>query len=208
MQSELQGWALRWFALRPTGKGVGALGQLRRQAGSDVRVRHTAESLSQDPIVSGIRRLFRECGCDPTRYRPSSEALIRRILKGDELPVIHPLVDLNNILSVQLAVPCCVIDAATVSPPLSLRAGRAGETMQSLRGLFPLEAKPLLEDRLGPFGTPITDSERVRVTNSTTELWLVMYLPGMDLGSKADRILREFLTAAPVAELLNPNAPF
>jgi len=114
---------------------------------------------------------------DPTRYRPSSEALLRRLLKGEELPAIHPLVDVNNCLSVTLAIPSCVMAEGTVEAPIRLRRGGEGERMDSLRGDFDLAGKPLLSDARGPFGTPITDSRRVAVGESTSTAWIVAYLP-------------------------------
>ncbi len=99
------------------------------------------------------------------------------MLKGSPPPPIHPLVDFNNLLSVRLLLPCCLIEPGAVEPPFRLRRGRPGEAMDSMCGPFSLEGKPVLEDRRGPFGTPITDSERVRVTPGTGEAWLVVYAP-------------------------------
>ena len=98
-----------------------------------------AQLSAEDPTVAAIRKLFRAAGCDPTRYRPSSEALLRRVLKGEELAAIQPLVDLNNALSIGLAVPSCIMAADSVEPPLVLRAGAPGETFESLRGPFSLD---------------------------------------------------------------------
>jgi DNA/RNA-binding domain of Phe-tRNA-synthetase-like protein len=135
------------------------------------------EALAAVPVVAAVRRLFREAGTDPTRYRPSSEALLRRVLKGEELPAIHPLVDANNCLSVARVVPCCVMAAGSVAGAMRLRRGEAGERMDSLRGPFELQGKPLLEDAAGPFGTPITDSRRVAVQAETARALMVAYLP-------------------------------
>ena len=110
-----------------------------------------------------MRKLFRAAGCDPTRYRPASEALLRRLVKGAELPPIHPLVDVNNCLSAELAVPCCVMKEGSLGTSLVFRSGAAGESYESLRGPFNAEAKPLLVDEIGPIDTPITGSERVKV---------------------------------------------
>jgi DNA/RNA-binding domain of Phe-tRNA-synthetase-like protein len=82
----------------------------------------------------------------------------------------------------------------------TLRAGREGETMASLRGLFALHGKPLLADAAGPFGTPITGSERVRVGSATRRAWLVAYLPaGVVEETCAAGALTALLAAAPVA---------
>lgn len=174
---ELDGWELFWAHLELSPTAGDAARELLAQTAARARERLELATLSKHPTVQAVRRLFRAAGCDPTRYRPSSEALLRRVLKGDELPAIHPLVDLNNALSVELAVPSCVMAEGSITPPVVLRAGRAGETYLSLRGPFNLEGKPLLADVEGPFGTPISDSERVRVSAETRRAWLVAYLP-------------------------------
>jgi DNA/RNA-binding domain of Phe-tRNA-synthetase-like protein len=124
-----------------------------------------------------MRKLFRTAGCDPTRYRPASEALLRRLVKGTDLPTIHPLVDVNNCLSASLAAPCCVMAEGTLGTSFVFRTGREGESYESLRGPFSLENKPLLVDDLGPVDTPITGGVRVKVTVDTDRAWLVAYLP-------------------------------
>jgi DNA/RNA-binding domain of Phe-tRNA-synthetase-like protein len=201
---ELAGWELFWVRLEAAPGGAEqdeALAALRRRAGERARANWgSAEKLAGDPTVSALRSLFRAAGCDPTRYRPSSEALLRRLLKGEELPAIHPLVDLNNALSVALAVPCCIVAEGTVEPPVTLRAGRPGESYESLRGPFNLEGKPLLADVQGPFGTPITDSQRVKVTGDARGAWVVAYLPaGVLRSDRAAKVLGDLLAAAPVA---------
>jgi DNA/RNA-binding domain of Phe-tRNA-synthetase-like protein len=174
---QLEGWELFWADLE-LGDAQGAdTAELRREAGERARASHAIDRLADHATASAVRRLFRRAGCDPTRYRPSSEALLRRVLKGGELPAIHPFVDVNNCLSVELVVPACVADVERVAAPFALRAGRAGESMVSMRGPFELEGKPLLADQQGPFGTPITDSERVKVRSTTRRVWLVAYLP-------------------------------
>jgi len=174
---ELPGWRLVWFRLASLAESSDAAAAARAAVAAAARARFAGGNLVDLPVVAEVRRLFREAGTDPTRYRPSSEALLRRVLKGEELPVIHPLVDLNNCVSVALAVPSCVMAEGSVTPPIRLRSGQPGERMDSLRGDFDLAGKPLLEDVRGPFGTPITDSHRVAVGESTREAWMVVYLP-------------------------------
>jgi DNA/RNA-binding domain of Phe-tRNA-synthetase-like protein len=202
MRYELEGWNLLWFRLLPTGEGIPDLERLREESASEARELYSGTPAGEIPVASAIRRLFRAAGTDPTRYRPSSEALLRRVLKGEPLPSIHPLVDLNNLLSLRLLVPCCVVESRSVSSPFTLRAGAAEESMESMRGPFNLESKPLLEDREGPFGTPITDSERVKIRPDTGEAWLVAYLPSeMEMEDRALAVMEELLEKAPVAEL-------
>jgi DNA/RNA-binding domain of Phe-tRNA-synthetase-like protein len=161
------------------------------------------ETLSTHAPVAALRRLFREAGSDPSRYRPSSEALLRRLLKGEDVPTIHPLVDLNNCLSAGLAVPCCVMAEETVTPPFVFRTGQPGESYHSLRGPLALEGKPLLVDAQGPCDTPISGNQRVKVTPETQRAWLVAYLPaGVVEPERVETLLRELLQKAPVARVL------
>ena len=185
------------------GEAVLGLEAAAREVARRARSEIEPGALSAHPTIAALRKLFREAGCDPTRYRPSSEPLLRRLLKGEEIPSIHPLVDLNNCLSASLAVPCCVMAEETLRPPFVFRAGRAGESYESLRGPFNLEGKPLLVDAEGPCDAPISGNQRVKVTAETRRVWLVAYLPeGVVPLSAAEAKLRELLESAPVARLL------
>jgi DNA/RNA-binding domain of Phe-tRNA-synthetase-like protein len=200
---QLDGWFLYTVELERTGDESAELARLRADVARRARERYDIKTLAADPTVAALRRLFKAAGCDPTRYRPSSEALLRRLLKGDELPKIHPLVDINNCLSAELAVPCCVMAAGTIEPPLVYRPGAEGESYQSLRGPFRLEGKPLLCDRAGPLDCPITGNERVKVTEDTRRAWLVSYMPAETRTPDAARVsLEQLAAAAPVFRIV------
>lgn len=193
---QLPGWDLFWSRLEAGEDDGDAREAMHRKVAEEAREQWRGVPVAQDPVVAAVRKRFREAGCDPTRYRPSSEALLRRLLKEEELPRIHPRVDVNNFLSVRLMVPCCVLAEGSFAPPLTLRAGAEDEAMESLRGPFSLAGKPLLEDSQGPFGTPITDGVRVKVQPETTAVWLVAYLPQELLvpeqaAAELDAILRQ-----------------
>ena len=174
---ELDGWDLFW-AFLAVGEDRSGLADLRTRVVSGVREKFSEPAaIAAHPPVAAMRKLFRAAGCDPTRYRPASEALLRRLVKGAELPAIHPMVDVNNCLSAELAVPCCVMKEGSLGTSLAFRPGAAGESYESLRGPFNAEAKPLLVDEIGPIDTPITGSERVKVQSDTEKAWLVAYLP-------------------------------
>jgi DNA/RNA-binding domain of Phe-tRNA-synthetase-like protein len=174
---ELEGWELFW-AFLSIGDDQSGLADLRTRVVANVRQRISdTAAISSQPAVAAMRKLFRAAGCDPTRYRPASEALLRRLVKGAELPSIHPLVDVNNCLSAELAVPCCVMKEGSLGNSLVFRSGHEGESYDSLRGPFNAAAKPLLVDEIGPIDTPITGSERVKVQADTERAWLVAYLP-------------------------------
>ncbi len=199
---DLKGWEIFFARLEGRDDAEGELAALRTRIAKRARERHQLPALASHPTIAALRRLFRAAGCDPTRYRPSSEALLRRLLKGHELPTIQPLVDVNNCLSAELAVPCCVMAEGTFSAPLVLRAGRTGEAYESLRGPFKLEGKPLLVDGDGPVDTPITGSQRVKVQQESRTAWLAAYLPaGVVSLDEAGEVLRDLLERAPVADI-------
>jgi DNA/RNA-binding domain of Phe-tRNA-synthetase-like protein len=179
---QLDGWRLFWARLEFSDASETALAALRSQVAETARGRfNDTAAISGDPVVAVLRALFRAAGCDPTRHRPASEALLRRLVKGAELPAIHPLVDLNNCLSAELAVPCCVMVDGSFGGKLTWRSGMAGESYQSLRGPFSLEGKPVLFDEEGPLDTPITGNVRVKVEPDTRAAWLVAYMPASKL---------------------------
>ena len=192
---QLEGWRLFWAQLRVEEVNSSNLAARRRQIAESARSRFPdTASISGDPVVAALRTLFRAAGCDPTRYRPASEALLRRLVKGGELPEIFPLVDLNNCLSAELAVPCCVMVEGSFSEPMTWRSGVEGESYESLRGPFNLEKKPVLFDEDGPLDTPITGNVRVKVEPDTERAWLVAYMPAAELataeaGAVLDRLV-------------------
>ncbi|MBI2215411.1 MAG: hypothetical protein HYU52_17310 [Acidobacteria bacterium] len=201
-EHRLEGWALLWADLEPIASDETRLTALCAAVTDDARARLTIETLSSDPTAGGIRKLFRTAGTDPTRYRPSNEALLRRLLKGEEMPRISPIVDINNCLSASLAVPVCVMDVAHLAPPFHFRVGAAGESYESLRGPFNLEGKPLLVDALGPADTPITGGVRVKVRDDSARAWLVAYMPrGTGVEDVVGATLVDLLARAPVAKL-------
>jgi DNA/RNA-binding domain of Phe-tRNA-synthetase-like protein len=194
---------LFWAELLPAVGPPAALADLRRDVAQRARAAHTVERLAAHPTIAAVRKLFRAAGCDPTRYRPSAEALLRRVLKAEDLPALGPAVDINNCLSVELLVPACVMDRARLHPPFTLRRGQPGESMPSMRGPFDLCAKPVLADAEGPFGTPITDSERVKVTPTTTATWLVAYLPrGQVTPDEARACLAALVARSPLVQIV------
>lgn len=198
----LPGWRLFWADLELLPGGREELTRLRIDVAARARTSYSLDTLSQHPTVASIRKLFRQAGCDPTRYRPSNEALLRRLLKGEEMPAISPLVDLNNCLSAELAVPVCVMDVRAIEGPFVFRAGAPGESYESLRGPFNLEGKPLLVDAKGPADTPITGGVRVKARDDTTRAWLVAYMPLETTTDDCGRQALESLTGeAPVARI-------
>ena len=128
------------------------------------------EPLGEIPTVKKIRAIFHRAGLDPTRYRPSSESLLRRAVKGKGLYFINSVVDLVNYFSLKMLCPMGLYDAARIKPPITWRVGQEGESYEGIgRDRLNLAHFPLLVDQEGPFGSPISDSMRTRVTEDMHE---------------------------------------
>lgn len=128
------------------------------------------------PAVAATRAAYRALGKDPSRYRPSAEALLRRVVKEQPLLSINNVVDVNNVVSLESGLSIGTYDMAKLVPPIVLRRGRAGETYDGIgRGSLNLEGLPVMVDAFGPFGSPTSDSRRSAVDNRTTNIGTVLF---------------------------------
>lgn len=149
--------------------------------GCAAALRHTwaGSSPAEIPELAPARQLYRAFGIDPTKTRPSSEALLRRVLRGQPLPRILNAVDLANLLAVRFLLPIGLYDAAQIDGPVRLRRGLPGESYAGIRkDAVHLAGRPVLADRAGPFGNPTSDSARTAVGPQTSALWMVIFAPG------------------------------
>ncbi len=125
-----------------------------------------------------VRAMYHRLGLDPTRTRPSSEALLRRVRRGEPLPRINTLVDICNWCSLELQVPYGLYDRARIEGPIELRLGRPGEVYAGIRkDTVNLAGRMTLADSSGPFGNPSADSLRTSVTAATTRSLAVIFAP-------------------------------
>ena len=140
----------------------------------------TTESLKDLPSIAATRRVYKACGKDPSRYRPASEQLIRRMLQGKELYQIDTLVDLINLASIAYGYSIGGFDADKfVGDTLTLGVGREGEPYEGIgRGMLNIAGLPVYRDAEGGVGTPTSDHERTKITLGTTHL--VVLINGYD----------------------------
>ena len=142
-----------------------------------------AEKYKDGPLgeigtVKKIRAIFHRSGLEPTRYRPSSESLLRRAVKGKGLYFINSVVDLINYFSLKTLWPIGLYDADKLKPPIAWRVGQEGESYEGIgRDRLNLAHFPLLVDEEGPFGSPISDSMRSRVTEECTRILWITFAP-------------------------------
>lgn len=139
---------------------------------AEFRLKLTTESLKQIPSIEATRRVYRACGKDPSRYRPSGEALVRRVLQGKQLYQIDTLVDLVNLASMAYGYSIGGFDADKFcSDTLTLGVGREGEPYEGIgRGQLNIAGLPVYRDAKGGVGTPTSDNERTKMTLETTHI--------------------------------------
>ncbi|NIR29670.1 MAG: hypothetical protein GWN84_10245 [Gammaproteobacteria bacterium] len=131
--------------------------------------------VAEVPPIAAARRAYKALGKDPSRYRVSSEALLRRIGQGKGLYRINSVVDTNNLVSLCSGYSVGSYRAETLTPPVVFRKGTAGESYQAIgRGALNLENLPIFADAQGPFGSPTSDSERSMITADTEAVLMVI----------------------------------
>jgi len=131
---------------------------------------------SEIPVIRGSRAAYKAFGRNPGRYRVSSEALIRRVRRGDELYHINSVVDVNNLLSVKSGLSVGSYDLAKLCGAVTLRKAEAGEGYTGIgKDFIDMENMLVLADDQGIFGSSMSDSTRAMVTESTRRVLVVVY---------------------------------
>jgi len=151
------------------------------------------EKLAEYAQIAAVRGLQKSFGFDPTRYRPSSEALLRRVLKGQGLYQINTAVDVNNLCSLEFLLPMCIYDLRNVAGQIVVRVGEPGEEYPGIgRQVFQIAHKVIIADDHGIMGSTVSDSERTKVTTATTDMLLAIYAPV----GKDPRLIQQYAALA------------
>lgn len=134
------------------------------------------EEIKLQPAIASTREVYKRCGKDPSRYRPSAEALRRRLMKGLSLYQIDTLVDLINLVSLRTGYSIGGFDADKIQgSDLSLGIGRAGEPFEAIgRGVLNIKGLPVYRDRIGGIGTPTSDHERTKMGLETRHILAIV----------------------------------
>jgi DNA/RNA-binding domain of Phe-tRNA-synthetase-like protein len=133
----------------------------------------TIPKIVWDPAIAATRAAYKACGKDPNRYRPSAEALRRRLVQGKGLYQVNTLVDVVNLLSLETGASIGGFDASQVTGDLTWGIGREGEHYDAIgRGVLNIGKLPVLRDEVGPIGTPTSDHERTKIVLDTTRILL------------------------------------
>ena len=142
----------------------------------ELRVADTTEGIKQQPAIAATREAYKRCGKDPSRYRPSAEALRRRLLRGLDLYQIDTLVDLINLVSLRTGYSIGGFDADKIQGTnLCLDVGHAEEPFEGIgRGTLNIEGLPVFRDAVGGIGTPTSDNERTKMDVDTRHILAII----------------------------------
>jgi DNA/RNA-binding domain of Phe-tRNA-synthetase-like protein len=170
--------------VRPEWRVLDGVVVMERDARLDVPLSDAAAAMRGAPpddaegVTGAVRTMYKRVGLDPTKTRPSSEALLRRVRKGDPLPRINSLVDVVNWCSLDTRLPFGLYDLDRIEGDVVLRLGRDEEAYAGIRkDTVHVAGRLTLADSAGPFGNPSSDSARTMVTPVTTRALVVIFGP-------------------------------
>ncbi|MBR2161218.1 MAG: hypothetical protein IKH69_02620 [Bacteroidaceae bacterium] len=171
----------------------------------ELKAHFTVDEIKLRPSIAATREAYRRCGKDPSRYRPSGEALCRRVLRGLQLYQIDTLVDIINLVSMKTGYSIGGFDADKIQgSDLVLGVGHADEPYEGIgRGVLNIEGLPVYRDAVGGIGTPTSDHERTKMTLETTHILAVIngYSGAEGLPEAADftaELLRKYASGTEV----------
>ncbi len=145
---------------------------------SDYRARYNQTPIGSVAGAQMARQLFRAIGIDPTKRRPSSEALLKRALQGKALYAVNTLVDVGNWCSLDFLLPIGIYDLDKTEGEITVRLGAETDVYLAINNReLSLYNRYVIADEKGAFGSPITDSKRTSIDTTTTQALLVIYAP-------------------------------
>lgn len=132
--------------------------------------------VNEIPNIKESRAAYKAFGKDPSRYRVSSEALIRRIGQGKGLYEVNTVVDVNNLISIESGFSAGSYDVEKLGDRLVFRIGKKGETYQGIgKDEVNIEALPVLSDEEGAIGSSTSDSRRAMIMEDAREVLTLIY---------------------------------
>lgn len=159
------------------------LWSLIERASSDLREITELSDINKRPAIRATREVYKACGKEPNRYRPSAEALSRRVVKGMELYRINTVVDLINLVSLQSGYSIGGFDIDKIEgETLTLGVGREDEPFEGIgRGELNIAGMPVYRDAIGGVGTPTSDNERTKLNIDTHRLLMCINVYGEEM---------------------------
>lgn len=183
-------------------------------AAEDIKQRYELLEINQRPAIAGTRHLYKALGKDPSRYRVSSEALCRRIIRGLGIYRLTTLIDVVNLVSIKSGYAISGLDGDRIEGnTLTMSVGRADDVYNGIgRGLLNIEGMPVYRDAMGPIATPTSDEERTKFTDQTVKAQINInaFAPEMPLEEAVDwmaTLLKKYAHATEVETMIfDPTA--
>lgn len=166
-----------------------ALSQEFLKLQSEVAKVYNMEELTKLPSILAVRAMYKKLDFDPSRYRPASEALVRRVLQHKSLYYVNSAVDASNYCSLKFLVPFGLYDWDKIEGPVVYRRAHDGSYVNMGGNQVSTDGKPFLTDQLGVFGNPTSDSRRTAVSLTTRNLLSVVYAGSGTEPGELSRIL-------------------
>lgn len=136
---------------------------------------YTIKAVSQRSTIKATKDAYRKLGKDPSRYRPSAEALTRRVVNGKGLYWINNIVDILNLISLESGFSIGGYDANKIHGNIEFGVGKANEPYEAIgRGNLNIEDLPIFRDKRGAFGSPTSDSIRTMATETTNYFLMII----------------------------------
>jgi DNA/RNA-binding domain of Phe-tRNA-synthetase-like protein len=160
-------------------KGNDKTGQLKRAVYEEVRAKYNINTLKDDATVRAYRDFYWSLGIDPTKIRPSGEALLRRVLHGNDLPTISTVVDAYNLASLRTIIPISGFDKDKLEPPFYVRYAKKGETFIGIGMSKPIVLADnmlvLADEKQVLCIYPYRDSDHTKITQQTQNVLIIGY---------------------------------
>lgn len=146
------------------------------QCEKEIKEKLKLENLTDEEEIKAGRDAYKSLGKSPSKYRLSSEALLRRIIQGKGLYKVNNIVDINNLISIKSRCPVGSYNIENIKGNIVLIRAKSGEKYKGIgKDFLNIEYLPVLVDNNGAFGSPTSDSERAMITNTTREIIMCIY---------------------------------
>lgn len=167
------------------------------EASEELKNTYALPELNKRKSIEATRKAYKKLGKDPNRYRPSAEALGRRIINGKGIYRLSSLIDIINLVSIKTGYSIGGFDASKISGRvLTLDAGTTDDKFEAIgRGLLNIEGLPVYRDEIGGIGTPTSDEERTKILPETKSLLMLVNVYGEDTDiEETENLFRHLLT--------------
>ena len=167
------------------------------KASEELKGKYSLPELNKRRSIDATRKAYKKLGKDPNRYRPSAEALGRRIINDKGIYRLSTLIDIINLISIKSGYSIGGFDISKIAGnKLTLDAGKPEDIFNGIgRGLLNIEGLPVYRDSMGGIGTPTSDEERTKIGAATTHLLMLVNVYGEEMSiEETENMVKEYLS--------------